>query len=52
MELQAAYWRKQLGELAVQAGEIRTLSTKVAADVAAPIKAQARPWEKLKVTRL
>jgi len=28
MELQAAYWRKQLGELAAQAGEIRTLSTK------------------------
>ena len=24
MELQAAYWRKQLGELAAQAGEIRT----------------------------
>ena len=40
MELQAAYWRKQLGELAAQAGEMRTLSTKVTADVAAPIKAQ------------
>jgi len=38
MELQAAYWRKQLGELAAQAGEIRTLSTKVTADAAAPIK--------------
>jgi hypothetical protein len=36
MELQAAYWRKQLGELAAQAGEMR----KVTADVAAPIKAQ------------
>ncbi len=40
MELQAAYWRKHLGELAAQAGEMRTLSTKVTADVAAPIKAQ------------
>lgn len=40
MELQAAYWRKQLGELAAQAGEMRTLTTKVTAEVAAPIKAQ------------
>jgi len=40
MELQAAYWRKQLSELAAQAGEMRTLSTKVTADVVAPIKAQ------------
>ena len=40
MELQATYWRKQFGELASQAGEMRTLSTKVTADVAAPIKAQ------------
>jgi hypothetical protein len=40
MELQAAYWRKQLGELATQAGEMRSLSTKVTADVAAPIRAQ------------
>jgi hypothetical protein len=40
MQLQAAYWRKQPGELAAQAGEMRTLSTKVIADVAAPIKAQ------------
>jgi len=38
MELQAAYWRKQLGELAAQAGEMRTLSARVTADVAAPIK--------------
>src|SRR5262249_14913469 len=41
MELQAAYWNKQLGELAAQAGEIRTLSTKVNADVAAPIRRRA-----------
>ena len=40
MELQATYWRKQLGELADQVGEMRTLSTQVTADVAAPIKAQ------------
>jgi NTE family protein len=37
MELQAAYWRKQLSELATQAGEMRTLSTEMTADVAAPI---------------
>ena len=40
MELQTTYWRKQVGELAAQAGEMRTLSTKVTASVAAPIKAQ------------
>jgi phasin family protein len=40
MELQAAYWRKQFGDLTAQAGEMRTLSAKVTADVAAPIKAQ------------
>ena len=38
MELQAAYWRKQLSELAAQAGDMRALSTKVAADVAAPLR--------------
>ena len=38
--MQTAYWRKQVGELAALAGEIRTLTTKVTADVAAPIKAQ------------
>ncbi|MGB3022823.1 MAG: phasin family protein [Methyloceanibacter sp.] len=40
MEMQAAYWRKQLGELATQSEEMRTLSTKVTADVTAPIKVQ------------
>jgi hypothetical protein len=40
MELQTAYWRKQVGELAAQAGEMRTLTTKVTADAAAPIEAQ------------
>ena len=38
MELQTTYWRKQVGELASQAGEMRTLTTKVTADVTAPIK--------------
>ena len=40
MELQAAYWRKQFGDLTAQAEEMRTLSTKVTADVTAPIKVQ------------
>jgi phasin len=40
MELQAAHWRKQLDALAAQAGEVRTLSAKVTADAAEPIKAQ------------
>jgi len=40
MELQTTYWRNQVGELASQAGEMRTLSTNVTADVAVPIKAQ------------
>jgi hypothetical protein len=38
LELQAAYWRKQLGALTAQAEEFRSLSTKVAADAAAPMK--------------
>jgi phasin len=38
MELQGAYWRKQLDPLAAQAEEVRTLSTQVAADAAKPIK--------------
>ena len=38
MELQAAYWRKQFGDLTAQAGEMRTLSAKVTADAVAPIK--------------
>ena len=32
MELQTTYWRKQVGELASQAGEMRTLSTRVTGD--------------------
>jgi phasin len=40
MELQAAYWRKQLAVLGTQAEELRTLSSRVTADVTDPIKAQ------------
>ena len=40
MELQTSYWRKQVGELASQAGEMRRLTTKVTADVTPTIKAQ------------
>jgi hypothetical protein len=39
VELRAAYWRKQFSALAVQAEEVRALSIKVAAEMAAPIKA-------------
>ena len=38
VELRAAYWRKQFSTLAAQAEEVRALSTKVAAEMAAPIK--------------
>jgi phasin len=40
MELQAAFWRKQIGEMQAQAEAVRSLSTKVAADATEPIKAQ------------
>ena len=36
MELQTTYWRKQAGELASQAGEMRALTTKVSADEQRP----------------
>jgi hypothetical protein len=39
LELRATYWRKQLTALAAQAEEVRGLSAKVAADMAAPIQA-------------
>ena len=32
MELQTTYWRKQVGDLAYQAGEMRALTTRVSAD--------------------
>jgi phasin len=40
MELQAAFWRKQLGALTAQAEEVRALSTKVTADASEPLKAR------------
>jgi phasin len=40
LELQAAFWRKQLGVLTAQAEEVRALSTSVTADAAEPIKTQ------------
>src|SRR6476661_10442554 len=40
IELQAAYWRKQFGELRMQAGEVRTLLERVTDRAAEPIKAQ------------
>jgi phasin len=39
VELQTAYWQKQLDALTAQAEEVRALSTKVTADAAEPIKA-------------
>jgi hypothetical protein len=48
VELRAIYWRKQLS-LAAQAEEVRELSAKLAADMAAPIKAHvSRSMEKLR----
>jgi hypothetical protein len=40
MEVQADYWRKQLGELSMQAEEVRVLLQKVTSSVVEPIKAQ------------
>jgi phasin len=40
VELRATYWRNQFSALATQAEEVRALSTKVAADIATPIKAE------------
>jgi phasin len=40
VELQAAFWRKQFDVLTAQAEEVRTLSIKVTAAAAEPIKSQ------------
>ena len=40
VEVQAAFWRKQFGELTAQAEEVRALSSKVTEDTTKPIKAQ------------
>jgi phasin len=42
VELQGAYWRRQLDALAAQAEEVRTLSTQVTADAARPIKVRVK----------
>jgi phasin len=42
VELRATYWRKQFSALAAQAEEVRALSTKVAAEMAEPIKAHIK----------
>jgi phasin len=41
VELQGAYWRKQIETLMVQAEEVRELSVNASADVAEPIKQHA-----------
>jgi hypothetical protein len=40
MELQSAYWRKQLGRLQTQAEEMRALSNRLTANVAKPIESK------------
>jgi phasin len=40
VDLQAAYWRKQFGDLSAQFEEVHALSTKVSGNVAEPIRAQ------------
>lgn len=48
MELQSAYWRKQLSHLQTQADEVRALSTRITADVTEPIESEvARAGAKL-----
>ena len=39
VQVQAAYWQKQVSVLTAQAEEVSALSTKVAADATDPIKA-------------
>jgi phasin len=46
VELQSAYWRQQLDTLAAQAEEVRTLSTQVTADAAAPITRGMKEFRK------
>jgi hypothetical protein len=46
---EATFWRRQLSTLGAQAEEMRSLSTQVTTDVAAPIKAQVtRGMEELR----
>lgn len=48
MELQTTYWRKQLDQWRAQAEEVRTLSTKITANVAEPMKAQGMRFNKVR----
>jgi phasin len=49
VELQSAFIRQQFDAMASQAGEIRALSTKIAADASEPIKAQvSRTMDKVR----
>jgi hypothetical protein len=40
MKLQSSYWQKQLGHLQTQAAELRSLSSRLTANVTAPIESQ------------
>ena len=40
VELQSAFWRRQIGVMTAQAEEVRALSAKVTTDTAEPIKSQ------------
>ena len=42
VELQAAYWQKQLNTLPSQAEEVRALATKMAAAASQPLKEQVK----------
>jgi phasin len=42
VQVQAAYWQKQVSVLTTQAEEVRALSTKVAADAADPLEEQVK----------
>jgi len=43
VEMQSAYWRKQLGQLQAQAEEVKALLHRLNANVTEPIEAQMKP---------
>jgi hypothetical protein len=43
VEMQSAYWRKQLGQLQAQGEEVRALLSRLNANVTEPIEAQIKP---------
>jgi hypothetical protein len=43
VEMQSAYWRKQLGQLQAQAEEVEALLSRLNANVTEPIEAQVKP---------